>query len=233
MLTPEEYAAARSSTLNAHYTSPTVIRAMYAALEHMGVKPNTLLEPAMGIGNFFGLLPEQYHSAKLYGVELDSVTGRIAKQLYPEANITVDGFERVELPDNAFDLAIGNVPFGSYKLSEPRYNENNFLIHDHFFAKSLDKVHPGGIVAFITSKGTLDKKDCAVREYLAQRGDLLGAIRLPSNAFAKNANTEVTSDIIFLQKTGAAAGAAAGLGGTGPDRRRCAGQPLFSSSTRK
>ena len=200
LLTPEEYAAARSSTLNAHYTSPTVIRAMYAALEHMGVKPNTVLEPAMGIGNFFGLLPEQYHSAKLYGVELDSVTGRIAKQLYPEANITVDGFERVELPDNAFDLAIGNVPFGSYKLSEPRYNENNFLIHDHFFAKSLDKVHPGGIVAFITSKGTLDKKDCAVREYLAQRGDLLGAIRLPSNAFAKNANTEVTSDIVFLQK---------------------------------
>ena len=193
LLTPEEYAAARSSTLNAHYTSPTVIRAMYAALERMGVKPNTVLEPAMGIGNFFGLLPEQYHSAKLYGVELDSITGRIAKQLYPEANITVDGFERVELPDNAFDLAIGNVPFGSYKLSEPRYNENNFLIHDHFLAKSLDKVHPGGIVAFITSKGTLDKKDRAGREYLAQRADLLGAIRLPCGRMCRRKNSSLRS----------------------------------------
>ena len=200
LLTAEEYAAARGSTLNAHYTTPMVIRKMYEGLARMGIQPKTILEPAMGVGNFFGCLPEEYQNAALYGVELDSISGRIARQLYPEANITIDGFERVTLPDNAFDLAVGNVPFGSYKLTEARYSASNFLIHDHFFAKSLDKVRPGGIVAFITSKGTLDKKDSAVREYLAQRADLLGAIRLPSGAFAKNANTEVTSDILFLQK---------------------------------
>ena len=154
----------------------------------------------MGVGNFFGLLPEQMKNASLYGVELDSITGRIAKQLYPEAHITVDGFERVNFADNRFDLAVGNVPFGNYQLADPRYNKEHFFIHDFFFAKTLDKVRPGGIVAFVTSKGTMDKANTAVREYLAQRADLLGAVRLPNNAFSKNAGTEVTSDIIFLQK---------------------------------
>lgn len=200
LLTPEEYASARGSTLNAHFTSPTVIEGMYQALEKMGVHPDTVLEPAMGVGNFFGLLPESMQSATLMGVELDSITGRLAKQLYPQANITVDGFERVNLPDNSIDLAVGNVPFGSYKLADPRYDKQNLLIHDYFFVKTLDKVRPGGIVAFITSKGTLDKQDSTVREYLAQRADLLGAVRLPNNAFSRNAGTDVTTDILFLQK---------------------------------
>lgn len=200
LLTPEEYASARGSTLNAHFTSPTVIEGMYQALEQMGVHPDTVLEPAMGVGNFFGLMPESMQNATLMGVELDSITGRLAKQLYPQANITVDGFERVNLPDNSIDLAVGNVPFGSYKLADPRYDKQNLLIHDYFFVKTLDKVRPGGIVAFITSKGTLDKQDSTVREYLAQRADLLGAIRLPNNAFSRNAGTDVTTDILFLQK---------------------------------
>lgn len=200
LLTPEEYASARSSTLNAHFTSPTVIEGMYQALEKMGIHPDTVLEPAMGVGNFFGLLPESMQNATLMGVELDSITGRLAKQLYPQANITVDGFERVNLPDNSIDLAVGNVPFGSYKLADPRYDKQNLLIHDYFFVKTLDKVRPGGIVAFITSKGTLDKQDSTVREYLAQRADLLGAVRLPNNAFSRNAGTDVTTDMLFLQK---------------------------------
>lgn len=200
LLTPAEYEAARSSTLNAHYTAPVIIQSMYDAVGRMGLEPKTVLEPAMGVGNFFGLLPEQMKNASLYGVELDSITGRIAKQLYPEAHITVDGFERVNFADNRFDLAVGNVPFGNYQLADPRYNKEHFFIHDFFFAKTLDKVRPGGIVAFVTSKGTMDKANTAVREYLAQRADLLGAVRLPNNAFSKNAGTEVTSDIIFLQK---------------------------------
>ena len=200
LLTPEEYASARGSTLNAHFTSPTVIEGMYQALEQMGVHPDTVLEPAMGVGNFFGLMPESMQNATLMGVELDSITGRLAKQLYPQANITVDGFERVNLPDNSIDLAVGNVPFGNYKLADPRYDKQNLLIHDYFFVKTLDKVRPGGIVAFITSKGTLDKQDSTVREYLAQRADLLGAVRLPNNAFSRNAGTDVTTDILFLQK---------------------------------
>lgn len=200
LLTPEEYASARGSTLNAHFTSPTVIEGMYQALEKMGVHPDTVLEPAMGVGNFFGLLPESMQGAALVGVELDSITGRLAKQLYPQASITVDGFERVNLPDNSIDLAVGNVPFGSYKLADPRYDRQNLLIHDYFFVKTMDKVRPGGIVAFITSKGTLDKQDSTVREYLAQRADLLGAVRLPNNAFSRNAGTDVTTDILFLQK---------------------------------
>ncbi|NLK37996.1 MAG: DEAD/DEAH box helicase family protein, partial [Epulopiscium sp.] len=200
LLSDDEYSMARASTLNAHYTSPTVIKAIYSAVEHMGFSTGNILEPACGIGHFFGMLPDSMKGSNLYGVELDSITGRIAKQLYPNANISITGFEKTELPDSFFDLAIGNVPFGNYKLSEKRYDNNNFLIHDHFFAKALDKVRPGGVVAFITSKGTMDKQSSDVRRYLAQRAELLGAIRLPNNAFLKNAGTEVTSDIIFLQK---------------------------------
>lgn len=200
LLTEDEYDMARASTLNAHYTSPTVIKAIYDAVEQMGFTTGNILEPACGTGHFFGMLPESMQSSNLYGVELDSITGRIAKQLYPSANISVTGFEKTDLPDSFFDLAIGNVPFGNYKLTEKRYDNHNFLIHDHFFAKALDKVRPGGIVAFVTSKGTMDKKNPEVRRYLAQRAELLGAIRLPNNAFSKNAGTEVTSDIIFLQK---------------------------------
>lgn len=200
LLTEDEYEMARASTLNAHYTSPTVIKAIYDAVEQTGFKSGNILEPACGTGNFFGMLPDSIKGSNLYGVELDSITGRIAKQLYPSANIAVTGFEKTDLPDSFFDLAIGNVPFGNYKLTEKRYDNQNFLIHDHFFAKALDKVRPGGIVAFVTSKGTMDKKNPEVRRYLAQRAELLGAIRLPSNAFTKNAGTEVTSDIIFLQK---------------------------------
>lgn len=200
VLTEDEYDMARASTLNAHYTSPTVIQAIYDAVGQMGFTTGNILEPACGTGHFFGMLPESMQGSNLYGVELDSITGRIAKQLYPSANIAVTGFEKTELPDSFFDLAIGNVPFGNYKLSEKRYDSQNFLIHDHFFAKALDKVRPGGIVAFVTSKGTMDKKNPEVRRYLAQRAELLGAIRLPNNAFSKNAGTEVTSDIIFLQK---------------------------------
>lgn len=200
LLSEDEYSMARASTLNAHYTSPTVIKAIYDAVEHMGFTTGNILEPACGTGYFFGMLPDAMQKSNLYGIELDNITGRIAKQLYPNANIAITGFEKTELPDSFFDLAIGNVPFGNYKLSEKKYDNLNFLIHDHFFAKSLDKVRPGGVVAFITSKGTMDKQSPDVRRYLAQRAELLGAIRLPNNAFLKNAGTEVTSDIIFLQK---------------------------------
>jgi N12 class adenine-specific DNA methylase len=200
LLTDEEYESARGSTLNAHYTSPTVIKAIYQAIASMGFKTGNVLEPACGIGNFFGLVPESMSGSKLYGVELDSVTGRIARQLYQSANIAVQGYEETNLPDSLFDLAIGNVPFGSYGVADKRYDKNHFLIHDYFFAKTLDKVRPDGIVAFITSKGTMDKRSPAVRKYIAQRADLIGAIRLPNNAFTANAGTQVTTDIIFLQK---------------------------------
>ncbi len=199
LLTNEEYEMARASTLNAHYTSPVVIRAMYDAVEQMGFRTGNILEPSCGVGNFFGLLPETMKDSRLYGVELDSITGRIAQYLYPQADIMVTGFEKTDRRD-FFDLAIGNVPFGSYKLSDKRFDKQNFLIHDYFFAKALDQVRPGGIVAFITSKGTMDKQSPEVRQYIAQRAELLGAIRLPNNAFRANAGTEVTSDIIFLQK---------------------------------
>ena len=199
LLSEDEYSMARASTLNAHYTSPIVIKAIYDVVERMGFTAGNILEPACGTGHFFGMLPDGMQNVNLYGIELDSITGRIAKQLYPHAHISITGFEKTELPDSFFDLAIGNVPFGNYKLSEKRYDSNNFLIHDHFFAKALDKVRPGGVVAFITSKGTMDKQNPDVRSYLAQRAELLGAIRLPNNAF-KNAGTEVTSDILFLQK---------------------------------
>ena len=199
LLTPEEYNSARSTVLNAHYTSPTVIKAIYQAVENMGYQPGTVLEPSMGIGNFFGLLPESLTGAKLYGVELDSLTGRIARQLYQNADITVDGFEKTDRRD-FYDLAVGNVPFGQYHINDPAYNRLGFNVHNYFFAKSLDQVCPGGIVAFVTSRYTMDGKDTSVRKYLAERADLLGAIRLPNNAFKANAGTEVVSDIIFLQK---------------------------------
>ena len=200
LLSPAEYESARASTLNAHYTSPTVISAMYEALERLGVKGGNILEPSCGAGNFLGLLPDSMQNANLYGVELDSITGRIAKQLYPNADIKVMGFEKTQMPDSFFDVAIGNVPFGGFSVIDKKYDKHNFMIHDYFFAKSLDQVRPGGIVAFVTSKGTLDKSNSKVRKYLAERADLLGAVRLPNNAFLKNAGTEVTSDIIFLQK---------------------------------
>ena len=200
LLTPAEYQSAQSTVLNAHYTSPTVIQAIYNAVEQMDFTPGTVLEPSMGIGNFFGLLPEKLAAAKLYGVELDDLTGRIAKQLYQKADITVDGFERTDHPDDFFDLAVGNVPFGSYQVHDKRYDRQNLMIHDYFITKTLDKVRPGGIVAFITTKGTMDKKNSKVREALAQKADLLGAVRLPNNAFKANAGTEVTTDILFFQK---------------------------------
>lgn len=199
-LSPEEYEAARASTLNAHYTSPTVIKAIYQCIENMGFKTGNILEPACGVGNFFGLLPENMNGSKLYGVELDPITGRIARQLYQDANIAIQGFEDTALPDSFFDAAVGNVPFGNYGVADKRYDKNHFLIHDYFFAKTLDKVRPGGVIAFITSSGTMDKKNPSVRKYIAQRADLLGAIRLPNNAFLKNAGTEVVTDILFLQK---------------------------------
>ena len=198
-LSPEEYAAARASTLNAHYTSPTVIRAIYDAVENMGFRTGNILEPSMGVGNFFGMLPESMKSSRLYGVELDSITGRIAKQLYPKADITVAGFETTDRRD-FFDLAIGNVPFGQYQVNDRAYNKLGFSIHDYFFAKTLDQVRPGGVIAFVTSRYTMDKQSPEVRKYIAQRAELLGAIRLPNNAFKANAGTEVVSDIIFLQK---------------------------------
>ena len=198
-LTPAEYEAARASTLNAHYTSPTVIRAIYEVVGNMGFQIGNILEPSMGVGNFFGMLPEEMQSSRLYGVELDSISGRIAGQLYPKANITIGGFETTERKD-FFDLAIGNVPFGQYKVNDSAYNKLGFNIHNYFFAKALDQVRPGGVVAFVTSRYTLDAKDSTVRRYLAQRADLLGAIRLPNTAFKANAGTEVVSDIIFLQK---------------------------------
>lgn len=199
-LTETEYESARASTLNAHYTSPIVIKAVYQAIENLGFQRGNILEPSCGIGNFFGLLPEQMAGSKRYGVELDAITGRIARQLYQNADIQIKGFEDADYPDNFFDLAIGNVPFGSYGVSDQRYDKYKFHIHDYFFAKAIDKVRPGGVVAFITSKGTLDKQDEKVRRYLAERAELLGAIRLPNNAFAANANTEVTADILFLRK---------------------------------
>ena len=199
LLTPEEYAAARSSILNAHYTSPTVIQAIYEAVGRMGFETGNILEPSMGVGNFFGMLPEEMRNSRLYGVELDPVSGRIAKQLYPKADITVGGFETTDRRD-FFDLAIGNVPFGQYQVNDKAYNKLNFSIHNYFFAKALDQVRPGGVVAFVTSRYTMDAKDSTVRRYLAQRAELLGAIRLPNDAFKKNAGAEVVSDIIFLQK---------------------------------
>ena len=198
-LSPEEYAAARASTLNAHYTSPTVIKAIYEAVGSMGFQTGNILEPAMGVGNFFGLLPQEMQGSRLYGVELDSITGRIAKQLYPKADITVAGFETIDRRD-FFDLAIGNVPFGQYQVNDRAYNKLGFSIHDYFFAKTLDQVRPGGVIAFVTSRYTMDKQSPEVRKYIAQRAELLGAIRLPNNAFKANAGTEVVSDIIFLQK---------------------------------
>ena len=198
-LTPEEYTAARASTLNAHYTSPTVIRAIYEAVENMGFQTGNILEPSMGIGNFFGMLPENMRGSRLYGVELDSITGRIAKQLYPNANITIAGFETTDRRD-FFDLAVGNVPFGQYKVNGPAYNKLGFNIHNYFLAKALDQVRPGGVVAFVTSRYTMDSQNPSVRKHLAQRADLLGAIRLPNTAFKANAGTEVVSDILFLQK---------------------------------
>jgi N12 class adenine-specific DNA methylase len=200
LLTPEEYDSARASTLNAHYTTPTVIKAIYRAVENMGFKVGNVLEPSCGSGNFFGLLPESMSGSKMFGVEIDTLTGRIARQLYQKNSIAIQGFENAEFPNSFFDLAIGNVPFGDYGVSDKRYDKHKFHIHDYFFAKTLDKVRPGGIIAFVTSKGTLDKENSAVRKYIAQRAELLGAIRLPNTAFKANAGTEVTADIIFLQK---------------------------------
>ena len=199
LLTPEEYAAARGSTLNAHYTSPTVIKAIYEAVGRMGFETGNILEPSCGVGNFFGMLPEEMRNSRLYGVELDSISGRIAQQLYPKADITVAGFETTDRRD-FYDLAVGNVPFGQYQVRDKAYDKLNFSIHNYFFAKALDQVRPGGVVAFVTSRYTMDAKDSTVRRYLAQRAELLGAIRLPNDAFKKNAGAEVVSDIIFLQK---------------------------------
>ena len=200
LLSPEEYASARESTLNAHYTSPVIIQAIYDAVGKMGFTRGNVLDPAAGIGNFYGCLPEGMKESRLYGAELDGLTGRIAKQLYPHADIKITGFENTSYPNDFFDVAVGNVPFGQYKVSDRQYDKHNFLIHDYFFAKTLDKVRPGGIVAFVTSKGTMDKKNPEVRKYLAQRAELLGAVRLPNTAFKENAGTEVTSDILFLKK---------------------------------
>ena len=199
LLTEEEYAAARSSVLNAHYTSPTVIRGIYDAVERMGFRSGNILEPSMGVGNFFGMLPDTMQDSRLYGVELDSITGRIAKKLYPQADITVAGFETTDRRD-FYDLAVGNVPFGNYKVNDKAYNKLGFSIHNYFFAKAIDQVRPGGVVAFVTSRYTLDSKDSSARKHMAERADLLGAIRLPNNAFKANAGTDVVSDIIFLQK---------------------------------
>ncbi len=199
LLSEDEYAAARSSTLNAHYTSPTVIRGIYDAVERMGFRSGNILEPSMGVGNFFGMLPEAMQDSRLYGVELDSITGRIAKKLYPQADIIVAGFETTDRRD-FYDLAVGNVPFGQYKVNDKAYNKLGFSIHNYFFAKAIDQVRPGGVVAFVTSRYTMDSKDSTARKHMAERADLLGAIRLPNNAFRANAGTDVVSDIIFLQK---------------------------------
>ena len=199
-LSPEEYSQARASTLTAHFTPPVVIKAMYKALSNMGFTQGNILEPSCGIGNFMGLMPPEMSESKMYGVEIDSITGRIARQLYQKNSVAIQGYESSELPDSFFDVAIGNVPFGDFKLLDRKYNKHNFLIHDYFFAKTLDKVRPGGVIAFITSSGTMDKRNSKVRKYIAQRADLIGAIRLPNNTFKKNARTEVTADILFLQK---------------------------------
>ena len=200
VLTDEELSSARESTLTAFYTPPVVIRAMYQALENLGFQNGNLLEPSCGIGHFMGMKPESMADSRIFGVELDGISGRIAQQLYQTSSIAVQGFERTELPDSFFDVAIGNIPFGNFKLSDKRYDKNNFLIHDYFFAKTLDKVRPGGIIAFVTSKGTMDKESPVVRKYIAQRADLLGAIRLPNDTFKAAAGTDVTSDILFFQK---------------------------------
>lgn len=200
LLDEKEYSQARESTLTAFYTPPVVIRSMYKALENMGLKTGNILEPSCGVGNFIGMLPDSLEDCKLYGVELDSISGRIARQLYQKSTVAVQGYEDTNLPNSFFDVAVGNVPFGDFKVLDKKYDKNKFLIHDYFFAKTLDKVRPGGVIAFITSKGTLDKENPSVRKYIAQRADLLGAIRLPNNTFKANAGTEVTSDIIFLQK---------------------------------
>ena len=200
LLSEEEYISARESTLNAHYTSPVIIQEIYRTLQRIGFTKGNLLEPSMGIGNFFGMLPETMRESHLYGVELDSLTGRIARLLYPKANITVDGYEKTAFPNDFFDAAVGNVPFGQYKVADKKYDKYNFLIHDYFFGKTLDQVRPGGVIAFITSKGTMDKENPKVRKYIAQRAELLGAVRLPNTAFKANAGTKVTSDILFLQK---------------------------------
>ena len=200
LLSEEEYISARESTLNAHYTSPVIIQEIYRTLQRMGFTKGNLLEPSMGIGNFFGMLPETMRESHLYGVELDSLTGRIARLLYPKANITVDGYEKTAFPNDFFDAAVGNVPFGQYKVADKKYDKFNFLIHDYFFGKTLDQVRPGGVIAFVTSKGTMDKENPKVRKYIAQRAELLRAVRLPNTAFKANAGTEVTSDILFLQK---------------------------------
>ena len=203
LLTEDEYEAAAESTLTAFYTPPVVIRSIYQALENMGFKTGNLLEPSCGIGNFIGMRPDDLADSKIYGIELDSISGRIAQQLYQKSSIAVQGFEKTDLPDSFFDAAIGNVPFGAFKVSDKRYDKHNFLIHDYFFARTLDKVRPGGIIAFVTSKGTMDKENPSVRKYIAQRADLLGAIRLPNNTFKDAAGTEVTSDILFFQKRNA------------------------------
>ena len=200
VLTPEEYAAARASTLNAHYTQPIVIESMYQVLENLGFTKGNILEPSMGVGNFFGKLPENLNQSKLYGVELDSISGRIAKLLYPDANIQIKGFEKTDYPNDFFDVAIGNVPFGAYKVNDRQYDRYNFMIHDYFLAKTIDQLRPGGVAALITTKGTMDKESPEVRKYLAERADLLGAIRLPNTAFKANAGTEVSADILFFQK---------------------------------
>lgn len=200
VLTEAEYSAARESTLTAFYTPPVVIRAIYQALENMGLKTGNILEPSCGVGNFIGMKPESLSGCSVYGVELDPISGRIAKQLYQKSAIAVQGYEEAKLPDNFFDVAVGNVPFGQFKISDKRYDKHHFLVHDFFFAKTLDKVRPGGVIAFITSSGTMDKKNPAVRRYIAQRAELLGAIRLPNNTFLKNAGTQTTADILFLQK---------------------------------
>lgn len=200
LLDEKEYSQARESTLTAFYTPPVVIRSMYKALENMGLKTGNILEPSCGVGNFIGMLPDSLENCKLYGVELDSISGRIARQLYQKSTVAVQGYEDTNLPNSFFDVAVGNVPFGDFKVLDKKYDKHKFLIHDYFFAKTLDKVRPGGVIAFITSKGTLDKENPSVRKYIAQRADLLGAIRLPNNTFKANAGTEVTSDIIFLQK---------------------------------
>ena len=202
LLDEKEYSQARESTLTAFYTPPVVIRSMYKALENMGLKTGNILEPSCGVGNFIGMLPDSLEDCKLYGVELDSISGRIARQLYQKSTVAVQGYEDTNLPNSFFDVAVGNVPFGDFKVLDKKYDKHKFLIHDYFFAKTLDKVRPGGVIAFITSKGTLDKENPSVRKYIAQRADLLGAIRLPNNTFKANAGTEVTSDIIFLQKRG-------------------------------
>nr|MDQ6913271.1 methyltransferase domain-containing protein [Verrucomicrobiota bacterium] len=201
LLTSEEYAAARASTLNAHYTSATVISAIYNAVERIGFTHGQVLEPALGIGNFFGLMPGEISArSRLTGVEIDPLTAKIARQLYPDADIRPQGFETAAFDDGSFDLAISNVPFGDYKLHDPSFNEHNFLVHDYFFAKAVENIRPGGLLVFVTSKGTLDKVNSSLRGYLADKVDFIGAVRLPNTAFKRNANTEVTTDIVFLRR---------------------------------